>query len=150
MTETATEDLAEGPTSDEEVAAAAPAKQRAAKKRGAPPPATHGVRVSYQDLDEFAVELIADAPLIEEGIVRLTERTVPDGVGYAERAYELICGYVARGVVVELLCPTAKFWDGNGEQQEAATLELTEWRETLRSTCEAGGLDVRGGRYGAL
>ncbi len=150
MTETATETMPSGVTTEDEIARPAKEKKPRTPRGQAPPPSSHAVRVTHTDIDEWAAELIADAPLIEEAIVRITERTVPEAQGYLERHYELIAGYVARGVVVELVAVTDKFWDGNGEQQEAATAELTEWTETLRSTCEAGGLDVRGGRFGAL
>ncbi len=132
MTETATETMVGDAPADDMPAAPVKEKKPRTPRGQAPPASSHAVRVTHTDIDEWAAELIADAPLIEEAIVRITERTVPEAQGYLERHYELIAGYVARGVVVELVAVTGKFWDGNGEQQEAATAELTEWRETLR------------------
>ncbi len=150
MPDTMTQDPA--PAQEEEARRApAPAAKKArratARADGAPKTAA---RVTYSDFDEFMAELIADAELIEDAIVRAHARRLPDTPQYAERELQLLAGYIARGQVVELVAAAGRYWDGNAADEEVAAAQLAEWQETLRTTCEAGGLDVRGGRFGAL
>lgn len=150
MPDTITQDPATTETETAPAKKAPPAKkarQATPRTDGAPKTAA---RVTYSDFDEFMAELIADAELIEDAIVRAHARRLPDTPQYAERELQLVAGYIARGQVVELMAAAGRYWDGNPADEEAAAAQLAEWQETLRTTCEAGGLEVRGGRFGAL
>ncbi len=148
---TKTEEIAT--TGDDEqapAAATAPAREPRPNKHRAATGTGPQVRVTFTDFDEFMQELIGDATVIEEGIVRAVARSWPETTQYVERELQLIAGYVVRGQVVELVASTARFWSAGESPDEGAANELAEWEETLRTTVEAGGLQLRAGRFGAL
>lgn len=139
-----------GAAADEREAVTAPARAPRPAKHRAATGTSSQVRVTFTDFDEFMQELISDATVVEEGIVRAVARSWPETTQYVERELQLIAGYVVRGQVVELVASTGRFWSTSDSPDEAAAGQLAEWEETLRTTVEAGGLQLRGGRFGAL
>ena len=115
-----------------------------------PAPAAHTpVRVTFDELTEFLAELEHDAELVEHQVVRGFERQDPPGEGFGMKRVDLIAGYVARGLVIEVVEAVGTLWNDGGEP-DAKTRELiAAWRSRLLEVCRAYGLDVRGGRYGA-
>ncbi len=143
-------------TADPPAAAATPAETPAAPAKASTPrtktPAATStpVRVTFDELVEFLAELEHDAELVEHQVVRGFERQEPPGEGFGMKRVDLIAGYVARGVVVEVVQAAGTLWNDGGEP-DAKTRELiAAWRSRLLEVCHAYGLQVRGGRYGPL
>lgn len=139
------------------VATATPPEEKAApdpkrnSTRPKPPAATSTpVRVTFDELQEFLAELEHDVELVEHQVVRGFERHDPPGEGFGLQRVDLIAGYVARGVVVEVVQPVGTLWNDGGDPDTKTREAIAAWREELLSACRAHVLDVRGGRYGPL
>ncbi len=146
--ETQTDDVAAAVAEAEKKPAPAPDPKTNSTR---PKPAVYTpVRVTFDELTEFLAELERDADQVEHQVVRGFERHDPPGEGFGMKRVDLIAGYVARGLVIEVVQAIGTLWNDGGESDDKTRQLIAEWRSELLAACRTHGLEVRGGRYGPL
>ena len=108
------------------------------------------VRVSFTHPDEWYDELRADADLVEHGIVRTCVRRTPADAASGMQKVDVIAGFIARGVVVELVTVCGVDWHTESDTDKATITRAEDVLERAASLCRDLGLTQRGGRFGAL
>ena len=131
--------------------AAAAAKRPAARKAAATDVvARASVRVTFTAIAEWLGELAGDADLVEERIVRVTERRTPPGTGSGMQTVEVVAGYVVRGQVVECAEIAGTVWTADDATSKATEDQRGRLIQGVELTAQELGLTVRGGRFGPL
>ena len=105
------------------------------------------MRVTFSSVEEFLAELALNAPVVEEGIVRVTLRYQPLQDAPLV-ALSVIAGVVVSGTIIELRQLIGNcFWPLSTEQDKIIQTKAREVRNRIVVKAEELNLSVRAGGF---
>ena len=105
------------------------------------------MRVTFSSVEEFLAELALNAPVVEEGIVRVTLRyqPLPDAPLVA---LSVVAGVVGGGTIIEVRHQIGNcFWPPSTEQDNTLQTKAREVRNRLVVKAQELNLIVRAGVF---